>query len=230
MKYLKVWTNFLELLQTLEYDEIGRLFEMMLIYADSGKEPEDINGNERFLWPVAKQQIDLAAEKNEILRQNGMKGGRPKTNKTKANQTEPNETKANQIKAYKEKERKEKEYKETDSFIDDDNAREIQKEQDRVLDAAEDAGFARSNAVRAALIRLYANHGLQKVLDGIASCVKHGAPNLAYLEAVLKGEPKEKKPDAKTADNFDQRSYSDADADVMNRLRNEILSCREASG
>ena len=87
MKYLKIWTNFLELMQTLEYDEIGRLFEMMLTYADSGKEPEDFDGNERFLWPVAKQQIDLAAEKNEILRQNGMKGGRPRT---KQNQTKPN--------------------------------------------------------------------------------------------------------------------------------------------
>ena len=95
MKYLKIWTNFFDLITQLEYDEIGRLFEAMLIYADSGKEPEEFDGNERFLWPVAKQQIDLAAEKNEILKQNGMKGGRPKT---KENQSEPNESKENQTK------------------------------------------------------------------------------------------------------------------------------------
>ena len=107
MKYLKVWTNFLELINTLQYDEIGRLFEMMLVYAESEKEPENFSGNERFLWPVAKQQIDLAAAKNEILRQNGMRGGRPKQEETKENQTEPEETKENQTKAYKEKKRKE---------------------------------------------------------------------------------------------------------------------------
>ena len=103
---MKVWVSFLDLIKPLYYDEVGRLFEMMLIYAESGKEPDDFEGNERFLWPVAKQQIDLAAEKNEILRQNGMKGGRPKNAETKANQTEPNRTKLNQTKAYKEKESK----------------------------------------------------------------------------------------------------------------------------
>ena len=123
MKYLKVWTTFLELISTLQYDEIGRLFEMMLVYADSGKEPEEFEGNERFLWPVAKQQIDLAAAKNEILRQNGMKGGRPKAEETRENQTEPKETKENQSKAYKEKKRKEiesnkSESKERDAFFD----------------------------------------------------------------------------------------------------------------
>ena len=187
MKYLKIWTSFLELISTLEYDEIGRLFEMMLIYAESGKEPEDIDGNERFLWPVAKQQIDLTAEKNEILRQNGMKGGRPKT---KDNQTEPDKTKGNQTKAIKvrkEKERNEKESNLSSSFHADDDLHRIQSDHDRVLNAAEDAGFKMSNDVRAALIALYADHGMQKILDGLKSCVDHGAPNLAYLKAVLKG-------------------------------------------
>ena len=106
MKYLKIWTNFQELMETLKDDEKGRLFCMMLHYADSKNEPETFIGNERFLWPVAKQHIDLAAQKNEILRKNGMKGGRPKADETKQNQTEPNETKENQTKAYKRKEKK----------------------------------------------------------------------------------------------------------------------------
>ena len=92
MKYLKVWTNFRQIIKTLEYDEIGRLFEAMLAYAENGQEPEEFTGNEIFLWPVAKQMIDLAAEKAETLRQNGMRGGRPK------NQEEPDETKQNQTK------------------------------------------------------------------------------------------------------------------------------------
>lgn len=104
MTYLKVWTSFLEIIKPLQYDEVGRLFEMMLLYADSGEEPEEFEGNERFIWPVAKQQIDLAIQKCETLRQNGLKGGRPKASETKENQTESknnqDETKENQTKAY----------------------------------------------------------------------------------------------------------------------------------
>ena len=99
MEYLKVWTSFRELIATLEYDEVGRLFEMMLIYAETGKEPDSFDGNERFLWPVAKQDIDRASLKTETLRANGLKGGRPRTSynqekpdESKFNQTEPDES------------------------------------------------------------------------------------------------------------------------------------------
>ena len=219
MKYLKIWTSFLELINTLEYDEIGRLFEMMLVYAESGKEPEKFTGNERFLWPVAKQQIDLTAEKNEILRQNGMKGGRPKT---RDNQTEPNETKGNQTKAIKERKEKESKGKESNlssSFLADAAAQEIQHDHDRVLTAAEDAGFKMSNDVRATLIALFAENGMEKMLAGLKSCVDHAAPNLAYLKAVLKGEAK--KPAAgKTvpAQQYTQRSYDDEQAVALRRM------------
>ena len=147
MKYLKVWTSFRDVIQTLQADEIGRLFLMMLEYAETGEEPTEYIGNEAFLFPVAKQMIDLASEKNEKLRQNGLKGGRPKT---KENQTKPIETKDNQSEAEKkrkEKERNEKERKETSSFIADDDAQEIQTEQNRVLDAAEDAGLPNRNRI-----------------------------------------------------------------------------------
>lgn len=220
MKYLKIWTSFYDLIGQLQYDEIGRLFEAMLVYAASGNEPDEFEGNERFLWPVAKQQIDLAAEKNEILRQNGMKGGRPKADETKGNQTKPNKTKDNQSKAIKERkeiESKGKEWNET--FIDDDNAGAISEEQNRVLDAAEDAGFRMSNDVRAALIALYSVHGLQKILDGLKSCVDHGAPNLAYLKAVLKGEPKKPKETAKLpAQDYHQRDLSNAQDEAFERM------------
>lgn len=219
MKYLKIWTSFLELINTLEYDEIGRLFEMMLVYAESGNEPEKFTGNERFLWPVAKQQIDLTAEKNEILRQNGMKGGRPKT---KDNQTEPNETKGNQTKAIKERKEKESKGKKSNissSFLDDAAAREIQHVHDQVLTAAEDAGFKMSNDVRATLIALYADHGMEKMLAGLKACAEHGAPNLAYLRGCLKGEPK-KPAIAKPvpAQQYTQRDYSGAQEDALRRM------------
>ena len=87
MNYLKVWTNFREVISSLTDAETGRLFLAMLHYAETGEEPEEFEGNERFLWAVAKRDIDMTNNRNETFRQNGSKGGRPKT---KQNQTEPN--------------------------------------------------------------------------------------------------------------------------------------------
>ena len=107
MKYLKVWTSFLDIIRPKDEengplyadDEIGRLFVMMLEYAESGKAPVKFAGNERFVWPAAKQWIDLTFAENEKQRNNGKKGGRPKTqenpekpNETQENPNEPNET------------------------------------------------------------------------------------------------------------------------------------------
>ena len=108
-------------------------------------------------------------------------------------------------------------------FIADADAFQIQSEQNRVLDAAEDAGFKMSNDVRAALIALYADSGLEKVLDGLRSCSEHGVANLAYLRAVLKGEPKKQKPKV-VAQDFPQRDYADVDSKIMSDLAEEMKS------
>lgn len=79
MQYLKVWTSFLDFIKPLSEAEIGRLFTMMLQYAKDGQEPGEIAGNERFIWPAAKQSIDMTAERNEKLRVNGSKGGQAKS-------------------------------------------------------------------------------------------------------------------------------------------------------
>ena len=114
----------------------------------------------------------------------------------------------------------------SESMIADDDAREIQKDHNRLLDAAEDAGFKMSNDVRATLIALYADHGLAKVLGGLKSCVEHGAPNLAYLKAVLKGKPKQVKP-AVIAQDYEQRDYSGVQDDMMANLAAEMLKYKE---
>ena len=107
-----------------------------------------------------------------------------------------------------------------DQLITSEEAREIKADHDRLVNAAEDAGFRMSNDVRAALIALYADHGLVKVLDGLKSCVLHGAPNLAYLEACMKDTPK-RKPVNVPAQAYAQRDYSgeqDAAIDRMMRM------------
>ena len=103
MKYLKVWTDFEGVLSPLKDDEIGRLFLHMIHYAKTGEEPSSFVGNEAFIWPAAKRDIDVAAEKAEKMRENGLKGGRPKNQdvptETDENQTKANESKNNQTKA-----------------------------------------------------------------------------------------------------------------------------------
>lgn len=56
---MKVYFDFFETLSALEDAECGRLFRAMLRYSATGEAPE-LTGNERFLWPAAKVQIDRA--------------------------------------------------------------------------------------------------------------------------------------------------------------------------
>ena len=116
----------------------------------------------------------------------------------------------------------------SDSLIGDDEAHAIQAEQNRVLDAAEDAGFLNSNSVRAKLLKLYADNGLERMLNAFESCVKHGAPNLAYLEACLKDAPRKAKPRVPAQD-FEQRDYTDVQKQLEDETANRVVEmlCRE---
>ena len=93
MEYLKIWCSFSEIIEPLNDSERGRLFTAMLEYAESGVLP-DFKGNERYVWPAAKQNIDRARGESDRLQVNGQKGGRPR--KTNENQQEPTETNENQ--------------------------------------------------------------------------------------------------------------------------------------
>ena len=61
MKYLRIWTDFVDDMELLSYAERGRLITAMLEYAKGGKQP-DLTGNERFLWSTAKKNIDAQKE------------------------------------------------------------------------------------------------------------------------------------------------------------------------
>lgn len=121
------------------------------------------------------------------------------------------------------------ENRESESFIGDADAHEIQTEQNRVLDAAEDAGFKMGNTVRAKLIALYAEYGLDKMLNSINECVRHSACSLAYLEAVLNGSPKKRKVQV-SAQDFEQRDYSDVQRQLMEKQNQEVIEhiCRSS--
>lgn len=78
MKYLKIFTDFIEIAEPLSDEERGRLFMAMLAYAQDGSLPA-LPGNERFVWAQARQQIDREAAayrtKVEASREAGRRSG-----------------------------------------------------------------------------------------------------------------------------------------------------------
>lgn len=70
MKQLRVFTDFAEDITELNDSEKGRLFQAMLDYAKTGTAP-DLRGNEKYVWPTAKKNIDKQKESyEEVCRTN----------------------------------------------------------------------------------------------------------------------------------------------------------------
>ena len=215
MKYLKVWTDFEQVVEPLKDDEIGRLFLIMLRYARDGEEPTEFEGNEAFIWPTAKRDIDMAAERNEKLRQNGLKGGRPKATETKENQTEPNETKENQTKAEKKRnEMKGNEKKRNDS------TGEAKRFTPPTLEEVSEYCRERGNGVNPQrFIDFYASKGWKV----------GNQPMKDWQACVRTWEQRDGKPAKKVvAQDFPQRDYSDVDRLMMEELAREVEKARDA--
>lgn len=81
MEYFKVFNSYLESIGMLNDAERGRLFTALLEYSSTGTVPE-LSGNERFIFPAMRGQIDRDRAAYEstckINSRNGKKGGRPK--------------------------------------------------------------------------------------------------------------------------------------------------------
>ncbi len=82
MTYLKLFLDYLDAIEPLGDAERGRLFTALLQYARTGEAPQ-LSGNERFVFPMIRAQIDRdSAEYAQFVdkqRANGAKGGRPRT-------------------------------------------------------------------------------------------------------------------------------------------------------
>ena len=108
MKYLKIFTNFLDVTAALSDGAMGRLFRAMLLYAENGTETA-FRGKEAVAWAVAKQQIDRERETYES-KVNSVEKARNYRTKQRSdrNEMEPREEKEKEKENEKEKE-KEKE-------------------------------------------------------------------------------------------------------------------------
>lgn len=80
LEYVAAYYSYLDLLEELSDAECGRLFKACLTYGKTGAAPE-LRGNERFVWPGIRSQIDRDAEKYKMrCEQNRNNRQRPLTN------------------------------------------------------------------------------------------------------------------------------------------------------
>ncbi len=74
--------SYLESIELLDDAERGRLFTACLLYSSTGEAPP-LSGNERFVFPAIRSQIDRDMEKHAEFQkkqsENGKKGGRPRS-------------------------------------------------------------------------------------------------------------------------------------------------------
>ena len=59
--YIKIWDTYESYFEPLSAAEVGRLVLAMMKYKSSGTEPK-LNGNERYVWPAVKRDLDKDAE------------------------------------------------------------------------------------------------------------------------------------------------------------------------
>lgn len=92
MIYIKLFTDYLDAIEPLGDAERGRLFTALLQYARTGEAPQ-LNGNERFLFPMMRAQIDrdemAMAETSRVKSEAGKKGAQAKASRAKQNKHVP---------------------------------------------------------------------------------------------------------------------------------------------
>lgn len=74
--YIKLFFSFSEETSALTDAEIGRIIRQMLAYAESGDTDSILEGNERFLFPVYKSQIDRDVERYSAVSEQRAASGR----------------------------------------------------------------------------------------------------------------------------------------------------------
>lgn len=209
-------------ISALSDEEAGRLAKAIWAYTMNG-EIIEIEGAGKGIFAMILLTLGQDAERDDEISEKRSFASKCKqkvSNDIKCNQMISNDDNKNKN---KNKNIDKEQESESESIMDDEAAQTIQKEHNRVLDAAEDAGFKMSNTVRASLIALYAENGLEKMLEGFKSCADHGAPNLAYLKACMKGEPKKEKPKV-NAQGYDQRDYQDVQDEFTKAQNDRILA------
>lgn len=80
MVYIKLFVDYLDAIEPLGDAERGRLFTALLEYAKTGEAPQ-LGGNERFIFPMMKAQLDRDAAASAELSEKRAAASKSKQNK-----------------------------------------------------------------------------------------------------------------------------------------------------
>lgn len=194
LEYVPVFWDWIEVTGELNDQEKGRLIDAMVMYSRGGDWQDRIKGNERYLFPAFRQQIERARAMSEKRSDAGATGGKQaQANASKAKQIQANaskrkQTQANESKIAKKEEEKEKEVATTGcggGFLTDDEAQAISARLDEVYAEAERCGFTCTAREIDELTALASEHGAERVCDAIRIASDRGKPNLGYLRGIL---------------------------------------------
>lgn len=223
--FIKIYFSFDKDTACLSDIEKGRLLLAMVRYAEDGIEP-NLTGNERFLWPVIKGQIDREIDSYDKKIENGRCGGRPKPQaepkETEINQTEPNKTEIIQAEPKRTETRK---IEDKDKSEEEDKEKESKEKKRRFAPPTRDEVAAycqerRNQVDPERFIDFYASKGW-----------KVGNQSMVDWKAAVRTWEKDgtKQPARMTvsAQAYTQRSYAGEDQEAMNRM---IRSGRDESG
>lgn len=167
--YIKIWDTYESYFEPLSAAEVGRLVLAMIKYKSSGTEPELI-GNERYVWPAIKRDLDKDAEYIEGKKISGKAGGLS----SKRKQSEANASKA--------KLEKEKEKEKDKSSSSSDEAATTTKSVEDVFKA--DIGKLGATGKKA-LAEYVERMGDELVLAVIGKCSDLGGSTWAYVRKAL---------------------------------------------
>ncbi|MBR0463475.1 MAG: DnaD domain protein [Clostridia bacterium] len=97
--YIPIFLDWIDTTQELNAAEKGRLVDALVMYAQGGSWQELIQGNERYVFPVFKGQLDRHLRKVDTLKANGSKTKKSEAKSSNAKQTEANRSKTEQTEA-----------------------------------------------------------------------------------------------------------------------------------
>lgn len=190
MTYFKLYLDSLELLEPLDDAERGRLLTALLQYAATGETPV-LAGNERFLFPVFRRQFDRdQAEYDRFARkqrENGVKGGRPKT--CKENPAVFSETQKSQDKDQdKNKNKDQDQDKDKDQDKDDKDAAAVAAVAAVAAAWGEKMGVPLSPRGRRELAEFVGGMGPACCLRAFDAALDAGRPTWAYVRGILRAK------------------------------------------
>ena len=192
--YIKLFFSFSEETSALTDAEIGRIIRQMLAYAESGDTDSILEGNERFLFPVYKSQIDRDVERYSAVSEqraaNGRAGGKKRAkaseerkadvcltseaNASKSSKCFSNE--ANQANAYFAKQTKQ-------------NRQEEEKEEDKDKEKGEGEDISNNNSSSRGIPPISPTETVESYVAG--NIDRMSAGNFEELIAFMEDIPKE---------------------------------------